>query len=122
MLNLNSFLLFSDQPQHLGEFYQQVFQSEPNWKDGEWIGFTVGTGSIAIGPHDKVTGKNKTPERMMFNLETTDVQAEFKRIQKLGAVVIAKPYRPMEDEKAWIATFADPDGNYFQLTTPFSGS
>ena len=22
---------------------------------------------------------------------------------------------------AWIATFEDPDGNYFQLTTPYEG-
>jgi|SRR3989344_265220 len=120
MLNLNSLLLFSDQPKKLGEFYRKVFQVKPNWEESDWIGFTVGSGSIAIGPHDKVKGKNKTPERMMFNLETTDVQGEFKRVQKLGAQVIVKPYHPMEDEKSWVATFADPDGNYFQLTTPFN--
>ena len=120
MLNFNSLIIFSDQPKKLGEFYQQVFQVKPEWEEGEWIGFTIGSGSIAIGPHDKVHGKNKTPERMMFNLETNEVQSEFERIQKFGAIVVAKPYHPMEDEKSWVATFADPDGNYFQLTTPFN--
>jgi hypothetical protein len=30
------------------------------------------------------------------------------------------PYQPDKerDSNAWLATFADPDGNYFQLLTP----
>jgi predicted enzyme related to lactoylglutathione lyase len=56
--------------------------------------------------------------RMMFNLETKDVEAEFDRIKKLGATVVAKPYHPKEDPKGTIATFADPDANLFQLVTP----
>jgi hypothetical protein len=36
--------------------------------------------------------------------------------------VIAKPYNPMEDPKAMIATFADPDNNYFQLATPWENT
>jgi predicted enzyme related to lactoylglutathione lyase len=52
---------------------------------------------------------------MMFNLETKDVEAEFDRIKKLGATVVAKPYHPKEDPKGTIATFADPDANLFQL-------
>jgi predicted enzyme related to lactoylglutathione lyase len=34
-------------------------------------------------------------------------------------VVVAEPYHPMEDQKGTIATFADPDNNYFQLMTPW---
>jgi predicted enzyme related to lactoylglutathione lyase len=47
--------------------------------------------------------------------ETTQVQEEFARIKALGAQVIREPYAIGE---GWIATLADPDGNYFQLTTP----
>ena len=43
---------------------------------------------------------------------------EFERIKKLGAAVVAEPYPPAEDPKMMIATFADPDNNYFQLVTP----
>jgi predicted enzyme related to lactoylglutathione lyase len=53
---------------------------------------------------------------------TRDLKGEFERIGKLGAKVIAKPYNPMEDPKAMIATFADPDNNYFQLATPWENT
>jgi predicted enzyme related to lactoylglutathione lyase len=34
--------------------------------------------------------------------------------------VIREPYRPDETAVAWIATFADPDDNYFQLLSPIT--
>lgn len=118
MLNLNSFLIFSHQATVLTEFYQKVFDIEPDWSGGDFKGFTVGSCAIAIGPHDKITGNNTQPERMMFNLETEDVKGEFDRIKNLGALVIKEPYQPSEDTSMWIATFADPDGNYFQIASP----
>jgi predicted enzyme related to lactoylglutathione lyase len=36
----------------------------------------------------------------------------------LGTRVVAEPYR-MGEGDMWIATFADPDGNYFQLMSPW---
>jgi predicted enzyme related to lactoylglutathione lyase len=47
------------------------------------------------------------------------VKGEFERIKKLGAAVVAEPYNPAEDPKGMIATFADPDNNYFQLMSPW---
>ena len=41
---------------------------------------------------------------------------EFERIKAAGAEVVKEPY---EIEGMWIATFADPDGNYFQLMSPW---
>jgi predicted enzyme related to lactoylglutathione lyase len=52
---------------------------------------------------------------MMINFETHNVKEEFERIKKQGAEVIREPY---EMGGGWIATLADPDGNYFQLVTP----
>ncbi len=121
MLELNSILVFSENPKALSDFYKKVFQKEPDWKENEYTGFAAGKGFITIGPHEKVHGKNPNPERFMFNLETEDVKGEFERIKGLGASVIAKPYKPGEVEDMWIATFADPDGNYFQLMTPWKG-
>jgi predicted enzyme related to lactoylglutathione lyase len=119
MLTFNSILLFSDNPKMLSAFYKKVFQQEkPMWTEGEYTGFQVGTGHFIIGPHDKVHGKSKNPERVIFNFETKEIEKEFARIEKLGAKVIAKPYHPMEEESMTLATFADPDGNYFQLATP----
>jgi predicted enzyme related to lactoylglutathione lyase len=119
MLNFNSILVFSEDPGKLADFYKKVFQKDPDMDDGGYFGFLVGKGFITIGPHDKVHGKNTNPERIMINFETEDVKGEFERIEKLGAKVIAKPYSPMEDTGALIATFEDPDGNIFQLTTPW---
>ena len=119
MLDLNSILVFSEDPEKLADFYQKVFDKKPDWSEGNCFGFMVGKGFITICPHDKVRGKNKNPERIMFNFETTEVKGEFERIKKLRATVVAEPYNPAEDPKGWIATLADPDQNYFQLVTPW---
>jgi predicted enzyme related to lactoylglutathione lyase len=46
------------------------------------------------------------------------VKGEFDRIKGLGAAVQQEPYQPGGAEEMWIATFEDPDGNYFQLASP----
>jgi predicted enzyme related to lactoylglutathione lyase len=47
------------------------------------------------------------------------VKADADRFKAAGATVIAEPYTMEGDESGGlIATFADPDGNYFQLTSP----
>lgn len=118
MLNFNSLLLSSANPKKLIVFYTDVFGVKPSWGEDEWAGFQVGSGWLTVGPHDKVKGKTKEPERVIFDFETKEVKKEFARIKKLGAKVIADPYQPMQEEGMWIATFADPDGNYFQLMSP----
>jgi predicted enzyme related to lactoylglutathione lyase len=51
----------------------------------------------------------------MLNFETAQVKEEFERIKAIGGTVIKEPG---EMGQGWIATLADPDGNYFQLMTP----
>ena len=118
MLNFNSILLFSENPDKLANFYGKVFDKKPEMEDGGYTGVLVGSCFLNIGPHDKVKGKSSNPERIMFNFETDDVKGEFAKIEKLGAKVIAKPYQ-MGEWDGWIATLADPDGNYFQVMTPW---
>jgi predicted enzyme related to lactoylglutathione lyase len=117
MLKFNSLLLFSEKPDTLVEFYKKVFDKDPEFSEGGYSGFQLGQGTIVIGPHDKIKGENKTPERMLINFETEDVAGDFERIKGQGAKVIKEPYNPGEGEGMAIATFADPDGNYFQLTS-----
>jgi predicted enzyme related to lactoylglutathione lyase len=121
MLNLNSLLLFSEAPKKLVDFYRRILAREPKWQEGEFTVFEVGAGALVIGPHSKVHGLSKNPERMMFNFETSEGQGEFERMKGLGAKVIAEPYHMGEDRGHWIATLADPDGNYFQLVSPMKG-
>ena len=121
MLTLNSLLLSSEAPKKLVDFYRKVLAREPKWQEGEYTGFENGACTLVIGPHSKVVGQNKNPERIILNLETSDVKGEFKRIKGLGAKVIADPYHMEDNQDFLIATLADPDGNYFQLVSPMKG-
>lgn len=110
-------MIGTHQPKALAEFYEKVFGKKADMSDGTWHGWQVGSCFFNIGEHSEVKGKAKEPARVILNLETKKVKEEFERIKKIeGATVIKKPY---EMQGAWIATFADPDGNYFQLMTPW---
>jgi predicted enzyme related to lactoylglutathione lyase len=71
-----------------------------------------------VGPHDDVKGRNGTPGRLIWNIETSDVKKEFERLRSAGATVVREPYDPQEGSGMLIATFSDPDDNYFQLLSP----
>lgn len=119
MLNLNSIIIFSEDPEKLADFYEKVLDKKPDWVDGGFIGFQAGSSFLTVGPHDKVKGKSVHPERIMINFESGNVEKEFERIKEIeGVKVIAEPYE-MGGEGMLIATFEDPDGNYFQLISPF---
>jgi predicted enzyme related to lactoylglutathione lyase len=117
-LNFNSLLISSENPVALIDFYTMVFKAGPSWSSGEFKGFKLGNGFIAIGPHDKVRGQNPAPEHVMFGVEADDVPSEFQRIKAANAKVVTEPYHPTPNSDMWMATFADPDGNFFQLTSP----
>ena len=106
----------SMQPTEMADFYTKVFGKDPDMKEGTWSGWSVGSCFFSVGEHSDCAGKANDPARMMFNMETTEVKEEFERIKTAGATVIKEPY---EMEGAWIATLADPDGNYFQLASPW---
>ncbi len=119
-MKLNGVMLGTDNPKALGEFYTKVF-GKPGWQQDDWYGFMVGKANLMIGPHSEVKGKNANPQRSMVMIESTDVAGDFAKIKAAGAKVIAEPYRPGGDDNKdmWLATLADPDGNYFQLATPW---
>ena len=117
-MNLNSILIGSDNPQRLADFYTKLF-GEPTWNDNGYVGWLIGSGSVTVGPHDQVTGSNPQPGRIIWNIETPDVKGSFERFREAGATVVAEPYGMGDSpDEAQIATFADPDGNYFQLMSP----
>jgi predicted enzyme related to lactoylglutathione lyase len=116
-MNFNNILIGSEDPQRLTDYYTKLF-GEPSWNEGGYTGWLIGTGAVSIGPHDQVHGKNAHPGRIIWNIESTDVQADFDRFKDAGAIVIREPYTFEQAPGSWIATFADPDDNYFQLMTP----
>jgi len=117
-MNLNSILIGSEDPKRLVEYYTKLF-GEPGMEDESYSGWQIGTGFVSVGPHSEVTGKNPQPGRVIWNIESTDVKADFERLKAAGATVVREPYTPdgMPDDapEMLIATFADPDDNYFQL-------
>lgn len=119
MLNLNSVMLGSAQPEELATFYQKVFAKKPDYVEDRWFGFQVGSCFLTIGFHDQVKAQAAEPARFIFNLETKDLAAEFNRLKGLGAKVVKEPYAMDGGNQPQIATFADPDGNYFQLMVPW---
>jgi predicted enzyme related to lactoylglutathione lyase len=116
-VNLNSILIGSEDPQRLATFYRGLF-GDPTWEDEGYTGWMIGTGGLMVGPHDAVKGQNEQPGRMILNIETPDVRGDFNRFKAAGASVVQEPYNPGGEGEMLIATFADPDGNYFQLVSP----
>jgi predicted enzyme related to lactoylglutathione lyase len=118
-MNFNSILIGSANPDSLVEYYTKLF-GEPAMSDGGYTGWAIGSGFMTVGPHSEVTGKNAHPGRLIWNIETADVRGEFDRMKAAGAIVVAEPYGFEGYPDSLIATLADPDDNYFQLTTPMS--
>ena len=116
-MDFNGALITSEDPARLAAYYTKLF-GEPSWKDDQYSGWQLGSGSITVGPHSEVKGRNTAPGRILLNIESADVKADFERWQAAGAIVIAEPYSYEEQPTSWIATFADPDDNYFQLMSP----
>lgn len=114
-LNFNSVLIGTDQPEVLATFYEKALGRPADWVDGGYYGWQVGSGFLTVGGHSEVQGQAKEPARIILNFETPAVQAEYERLRQAQATVIREPY---EMGGGWIATLADPDGNYIQLVSP----
>jgi predicted enzyme related to lactoylglutathione lyase len=116
-MNFNGILIGSEDPQSLTDYYTKLF-GEPRWADSAYTGWQIGTGGIMVGPHDQVKGKSVHPGRIIWNIESPDVKGDFERFTAAGATVVREPYNPGDTDDMWIATFSDPDDNYFQLVSP----
>jgi predicted enzyme related to lactoylglutathione lyase len=116
-MNFSSILIGSEDPAALAAFYTKVF-GEPTDRDDAYTSWRLGSGYVSIGPHTEVKGRNSSPGRLIWNIESDDVKGDAARFKDAGATVIAEPYNFPDYPDYWIATFEDPDGNYFQLMTP----
>lgn len=116
MLNFGSVLIGSQNLKTMAEFYEKILGKPAEWNTHNFYAWKMGSAYLAIGEHSEAKGKAKEPQRVIINFETQEVKEEFEKIRSLGARVIKEPY---EFENMRIATFADPDGNYFQVMSPF---
>jgi predicted enzyme related to lactoylglutathione lyase len=116
-MNLNGIMIGSENPKVLAEYYTKLF-GKPGMQEDEYSGWEMGNGYLTVYKHGDVSGKNASPGRLMWYLETADVEGESARLTAAGATVVKEPYHPGEAPEMWVATFSDPDGNYFQLMSP----
>ena len=116
-MNFNSILIGSEDPKALADYYTKLL-GEPGWNEGGYTGWQIGSGAVTVGPHDQVKGENTAPGRIIWNIESADVKADFEKFKAAGATVVQDPYAPEGAPMGSIATFSDPDGNYFQLMSP----
>ena len=118
---LDSILLFSESAKKLAHFYRDVvglkitFEAVMGEHDEELYEFRFkkGATSLNIIDHSKVKGKSKDPNRFIFNLEVDDIKKEVARLVKAGAKLVQEIYHV--ESYGYVATFADIDGNLFQL-------
>jgi predicted enzyme related to lactoylglutathione lyase len=117
-MDFNGILIGSDDPGRLVDYYRGLF-GDPTYQDESYTTWQLGSGSLSVGPHSEVKGRSAHPGRIIWNIESADVRGDFERFKAAGATVIAEPYGfeglPPD---ILIATFADPDDNYFQLMSP----
>ena len=116
-MDFNSILIGSDDAERLAAYYTKLLGA-PAFSDGGYTAWQVGSGWVTVGPHSEVKGSNDMPGRLIWNIESDDVKADFERFTAAGAIVIREPYTFEEAPGSWIATLADPDDNYFQLQSP----
>ena len=117
-MDFNNLLIGSENPGPLAEYYTKLL-GEPAYAGEGYTSWQIGSGHVTVGPHSEVKGKNAQPGRIIWNIESKDVKGDFERFKAAGATVITEPYEFEGVPGSLIATFADPDGNYFQLTSPF---
>src|SRR5689334_3989753 len=119
-LNFNSIMLGTDNMDEMVAFYTELL-GKPMMEDSGYVGWLAGSGFISVGKHSEVKGQAKEPARCIWFFETKDVDGEFNRIKGIeGVKVVAEPYSPQEG--FMLATLSDPDGNYFQLATPWDSA
>jgi len=117
-VNFSGILIGSANPEALVEYYTKLL-GKPGFSDNGYTGWQFGGSWVTIGPHSEVSGSNGQPGRLIWNLETPDVRGTFDAFKAAGAIVVREPYSfEGGDEGSGIATFADPDNNYFQLMSP----
>ncbi len=117
---ISTILIWSQDYTRLANWYQKVFDLKINEqldhpKDtGILFEFPDGLPWLWIGQHSEISGKNKDPLRIMFNINVDSVSKAFEYLTSQGVTCIAPPFKAPTFDK-WFATFSDPDGNTIQI-------
>ena len=97
----------------MARFYRDQLSLTPRTSKADFINFDWSGVRLSVSVHDRVTGTNKDPFRIMINLAVDDVRAVHARLTSAGVVFVRPP--ETEDWGGQVASFLDPDGNLVQL-------
>jgi predicted enzyme related to lactoylglutathione lyase len=117
---IEGILLGSSNAKKLADFYEKTvgltltneFEMGEDNEQGFEFASKNGPG-LYIMDHSEVKGKNAGPERLILNFEVDDIEKEVARLKKENVKVKQDIYHL--EGYGYIATFVDPDGNFFQL-------
>lgn len=117
---LEAVILSTEDAKKLADFYKDKVgleigeEMEIGEKGEKGYDFKIGNGAgLYILDHSDIKGKNPHGARVMFNLEVDDIEKELDRLKKAEVKVVQETYHV--EGYGLIATFEDPDGNYFQF-------
>lgn len=115
--SLDAVMLSSEDSTKLADFYKEKvgLKCTMEFEMGEKAekGYFFEDVKLYINQHSEVHGKAKEPERYILNLETEDIDTEVEKLDKSGVKKIKDTYHV--EGYGLIATYEDPDGNYFQI-------
>tara|TARA_B100001029_G_scaffold148672_1_gene130006 strand:+ start:1537 stop:1896 length:360 start_codon:yes stop_codon:yes gene_type:complete len=106
-------IIWTEKLENLLDFYEFIFNTKVTKKKETSAYFLKDNFKFYIAEHSEVSGKSKDPNRVILNLETEDIEAEYKRLTHKNINFV----RPPELEK-WggkVATFEDPENNRINL-------
>lgn len=102
-------------------FYQQVLQSEPQIYRGNYVEFTLETGTLALWRQSECATfglgalRGAANDRVLIELAVADVDAEYARLQGLQVDVVQElRTQPWGYRTLYVR---DPDGNVLTLYT-----
>ncbi len=116
---IDGIMLSSAGPKKLAKFYESIGVTiGQEWEMGDkqepFFEMKLGSGSgFYIAPHSKVKGQAKDPHRIILNFEVDDIESMVDKLKKLKVNLVADAYHI--EGYGQVATFADIDGNIFQL-------
>lgn len=117
-------LIYSEQPDELMKFYQDVLgltlEKKLDIPNDYGYRFAVnGDMKLWIGYHSGIKGKAKEPFRHIVNLYVDSVSEWYEKIKdKLGVTIVSEPEEApfsTPDEPVWVSTFLDPEDNCWQF-------
>lgn len=117
---INGIMINSSNATKLAEFYRekvglkQVGEYEIGENQEAGFEFELNSGpGFFIADHSEVKGTNPMGQRIIINLEVEDFEKEVEELDSKGAKMIGMAHHV--ENYGYVATFEDPDGNYFQL-------